>query len=130
MNELGFPIESGIGVQKERMRHWKRMLKTSVYQALVAEVKRQNARPMKTGYDVFRGSEMDTWVHNYITGQENDARRVDLPLKSFDVPVCRVGYGFATITVMAHNDEEAEQLALDEAGNHEFSEKNSEYQIV
>ena len=51
-------------------------------------------------------------------------------LKRFDVDVCRTGYGFATISVMAANAQEADELALDRAGDYEYSEKNSEYTLV
>lgn len=50
-------------------------------------------------------------------------------LQEFDVDVCRVGYGFATIKVRAENEFEAQQKALDEAGGHEYSEKDSEYSL-
>jgi len=46
--------------------------------------------------------------------------------------VCRVGYGFAQVTVkVAPDADEAaiEQAILDVAGNHSFSEKDAEYTI-
>jgi hypothetical protein len=49
--------------------------------------------------------------------------------QKFTVPVVRIGYGFTNIEVEATNQEEAEQLALDEAGDHEYSEKSSEYEV-
>lgn len=48
----------------------------------------------------------------------------------FDVDVCRTGYGFATIQVRATSEFEAQQAALDQAGDHLFSEKDSEYTLV
>ena len=50
--------------------------------------------------------------------------------KEFDVEVVRVGYGFKTIRVRAISQEEANNLALDKAGDHEFSEKSSDYKIA
>lgn len=47
--------------------------------------------------------------------------------EEYEVSVCRTGYGFAKITVTASSAEEAENKALDEAGDHEYSEKSSEY---
>ena len=47
----------------------------------------------------------------------------------FDIPVRRIGYGFRTIQVLANNQVEAEQIALDTAGDYEFSEKSSDYDI-
>lgn len=49
--------------------------------------------------------------------------------KTYSVPVVRIGYGFKNIEVEANSQEEAEQLALDEAGDHEYSEKESQYEI-
>ena len=43
------------------------------------------------------------------------------------VPVCRTGFGSRTIEVIATTEEEAIEKAIDEAGNHEFSENDAEY---
>jgi hypothetical protein len=43
------------------------------------------------------------------------------------VDVCRTAYGFNTLEIEAESPEQARELALDEAGNHEYSEKASEY---
>lgn len=48
----------------------------------------------------------------------------------FDVDVCRTGFGFATIQIRASSEFEAQQAALDQAGDHLFSEKDSEYTLV
>ena len=47
----------------------------------------------------------------------------------YQVEVCRTGFGFATIDVDANTQNEADALALDEAGNHSFNEKLSEYSL-
>jgi hypothetical protein len=47
--------------------------------------------------------------------------------KKYVVSVCRTGYGFRDIEVEAKDEKEALKLALDEAGNHEFSEKTADY---
>lgn len=49
--------------------------------------------------------------------------------QKFEVQVCRTGYGFATIVVEAETQAEANELALDEAGDHEYNEKDSEYAL-
>lgn len=51
-------------------------------------------------------------------------------LTRFDVDVCRTGFGFATIRVMAASAQEADELALDRAGEYEYSEKDAEYTLV
>lgn len=49
------------------------------------------------------------------------------PIKSWNVPILRTGYGHAMIAVSARTEEEAIERAIDEAGNESFSEKDSEY---
>lgn len=50
-------------------------------------------------------------------------------MEKFIIPVVRIGYGFANIEVDANSQEEAEEKALDIAGDHEFTEKSSDYEI-
>lgn len=45
----------------------------------------------------------------------------------YTIEVCRTGFGFKNIEVEANSFEEAIELALDDAGNHEFSESEAEY---
>lgn len=47
--------------------------------------------------------------------------------QTFDIQVTRIGYGHATITVEAESQEEAQELALDQAGDHDYNEKSSDY---
>lgn len=47
----------------------------------------------------------------------------------YDVDIARIGYSFATIQVEAENEEQAKELALEEAGDYEFSEKDADYEI-
>jgi hypothetical protein len=49
-------------------------------------------------------------------------------MRKFDVEITRIGYGYKTIRVEADTEDEARQKALDEAGNHVFNEKSSEYE--
>lgn len=50
--------------------------------------------------------------------------------QEFSVEVCRTGWGSTTLTVTARSQQEANEKALDEAGDHEFSERDAEYTIV
>lgn len=52
-----------------------------------------------------------------------------LPEQEWTASVCRTGYGFANVTVRARTQAEAEDKALDMAGDHQFSEKASEYEV-
>jgi len=48
-------------------------------------------------------------------------------MKKFTVTVCRTSYGFNDIEVNAETPEQAEELALETAGDYLFSENGSEY---
>jgi len=49
--------------------------------------------------------------------------------KKFAVEVVRISHAFKTIEVEATSQAEAEKLALDQAGDHEYSEKDAEYKV-
>lgn len=48
-------------------------------------------------------------------------------MPKFTIPVTRIGYGYRDIEVEAQSQEEANEKALNEAGNYEFSERESDY---
>lgn len=48
-------------------------------------------------------------------------------MKKYSVDVCRIGYAYATIEVEAENETDAMELAVEQAGDYEFSEKDAEY---
>ena len=50
--------------------------------------------------------------------------------KTFEVEVCRTGYGHASFKIQAASADEAREKALDQAGGHLFSEKESEYTVT
>jgi hypothetical protein len=50
--------------------------------------------------------------------------------KFFDIEVRRIGFGFRTIKVYADDQVEAEEIALNTAGDYEFSEKTADYDIA
>ena len=56
-------------------------------------------------------------------------RSRDIVLKNFKVGVCRISYGFVTLDVTAPNQRAAEKLALENAGDHCFSESSAEYKM-
>jgi len=57
---------------------------------------------------------------------KNDAD--EQPVKLWNVPVMRTAYSHNLIAVSARTEEEAIELALDQAGSEEFSEKSAEYE--
>lgn len=51
-------------------------------------------------------------------------------MPTFNVAVTRIGYATKNFEVEADTQEEANEKALEEAGNHEFSEKESDYALA
>jgi len=49
--------------------------------------------------------------------------------KEFNIQVCRTGYGFANIKVSANTREEAEEIALEDAGDYSYNENDADYTI-
>jgi hypothetical protein len=50
-------------------------------------------------------------------------------MSTFVVGVTRIGYGYRDFEIEAETSEEAREKALDIAGNFEFNEKTSDYEI-
>ena len=48
---------------------------------------------------------------------------------NFVVEITRIGYGSKSFEISDVTAEDAERLALERAGNHEFTEKNSDYEV-
>lgn len=46
-----------------------------------------------------------------------------------EIEVCRIGYGHKILTIEADTMKEAQERAIDEAGDHEFSETSSDYVV-
>lgn len=53
----------------------------------------------------------------------------DLPLVEFEVQIARISYGSRTVRLLARTEQEAIDIADDDAGNHTYSEQNSDYVI-
>lgn len=50
-------------------------------------------------------------------------------MAKYEVDVCRIGYGYNTMNVIADNEEEATRMALDKAGDMYYSEKDADYEV-
>lgn len=59
----------------------------------------------------------------------NWAALLILKTMKYQVSLVRIGYGFNTIEIEAESEGEARDKALDQAGDHEYSEKTAEYDI-
>jgi len=67
MSELfdAFTVEQGMAIQTRQLREWRSILKPAAYKLLLKRVLEENERGNYTsGFDVFRGSSIDTVVHN------------------------------------------------------------------
>lgn len=75
-------------------------------------------------------------VHDLSTQEErnkyaeSDEERDKRLGRKYVVSVCRTSYAFRDIEVRAKNEKEAKRLALDQAGDHEFSEKDADYETT
>lgn len=65
----------------------------------------------------------------YQAERENEEMDETPKKKTYEVEVCRTSYGFATIKIEAESEEEAEDLALEIAGNYDYSEKDADYLV-
>jgi hypothetical protein len=51
-------------------------------------------------------------------------------MKKFEVDVTRLAYSNRTLSVEAESEEEAYQVALSMAGDYDYSESSSEYEVM
>ena len=63
------------------------------------------------------------------TGDKSTKARRSRKKGNFCVEITRIGYGSKTFEISDVTAEEAQRIALDQAGNHEFTERNSEYEV-
>jgi len=62
-------------------------------------------------------------------GGESAKARRSRKKGNFCVEITRIGYGSKTFEISDVTAEEAQRIALAQAGNREFTEKNSEYEV-
>ena len=80
------------------------------------------ADTQKIGYEFCKACDTDSPQIKHIClvcGQPTSIKYI--------VSVCRTSHAFLDIEVTAQNETEALELAIDDAGNHEFSEKSADY---
>lgn len=56
----------GLKIQNQQLAQWKKVLKAAVYRRLYCEAKTHNSKMEAgaTGYDVWRGSDLDQFIAN------------------------------------------------------------------
>lgn len=62
-----------------------------------------------------------------ICDECSDTKSKDSPLVEWEVPILRTGWSHKTIKVTARTEQEAVNIAIDEAGGESFSESDAEY---
>lgn len=61
-----FTVDKGLEVQAHQLFRWKSILKPEKYEKLQLHIAEENGKVMKNGYEVFRGTSIDNWVHNNL----------------------------------------------------------------
>jgi len=72
--------------------------------------------------------ELATLVRNQVTQNLPQDAAEPEEMKQWNVPVMRTGYSHNLIAVSARTEAEAIELALEQAGGEDFSEKSSDYE--
>ena len=70
MEENEFTLQHGLEIQAEQLANWKSILIDEVYEALYEYATRLN-HLAETGYDVRRGTDLSTYIANYMLGWRN-----------------------------------------------------------
>jgi hypothetical protein len=65
-----FTINDALEVQQENLRRWRTILNDRTFALLSNEAKARNIN-IKNPYDVFRGTDMDNYVHNIAINNIN-----------------------------------------------------------
>jgi hypothetical protein len=61
-----FTIENAIEIQLEQINRWSSVLKTEAYLELLKEATKRNKKGYKSPSDVFRGVDIDNFIHNNL----------------------------------------------------------------
>ena len=72
---------------------------------------------------------LDYAMDGYIAHKTEQKAKVTPKVKEFTIPLVRVSYAFKSVNVKATTLEEAQAIALDMAGDLDYSEKDAEYKI-
>ena len=61
-----FTIEDAIAIQREHFLRWSIVLNAKAILMLANEIRKRNKEGYKSPYDVFRGGDIDMFIHNEI----------------------------------------------------------------
>lgn len=117
-----FAVERGLAIQADNMRKWKSILIPEKFEELKKFIEGINKREMRSGYDVFRGIDIDIWIKNNLVDKS-----FPVDEQYYDVTVVRTSYSSRVISVRAKTFDEAKSIALGTAGNYEFIEERADY---
>lgn len=84
-----------------------------------------------TAYDPASGGIMGIDEENvHFANEEYYLVVAEEKLETFQVELCRIGYGYKTLTIQATSYDDACDRAFEQAGDHEYTEKSSEYKLA
>jgi hypothetical protein len=66
MTTTTFTMQDALKVQEEQILRWGKVLSDKAYSMLCLGIMRKNAKGYKSPYDVFRGTDIDNFIHNEI----------------------------------------------------------------
>lgn len=112
----------------------KEQLQELVYKQTVQNLTQEQLKDLKLdgiecgncGFDMGSGYENNGGAEDGTCNECGHTQEEEPVL--WNVPVMRTGYGHSLIAVTARSEEEAIELALEQAGGEDFSEKSSEYE--
>lgn len=61
-----FTMQDAMNVQSEQVARWAKVLNTEALLMLEKGIAERNSKGYKTAYDVFRGVDIDMFIHNEI----------------------------------------------------------------
>ena len=64
MNNEKFTIEAAFEIQTAQVRKWKTVLKPEIYSMLLDKCIEENAKDIKSPYNVFRGQDINSFIIN------------------------------------------------------------------
>jgi hypothetical protein len=64
-----FTMEKALQVQHFQLCQWAKVLNADAYWMLVKEANRQNEKGYKSPCDVFRGVDIENFIHNWIMNE-------------------------------------------------------------
>lgn len=66
MNNQEFTFEDAYKIQTEHLTEWSKVLNTTAYMILLEKALEENKKEMGSPYDVFRGTDISSFIQNIM----------------------------------------------------------------